>query len=264
MKLNITNSAVTDLPTNGEWVFIQSAVGDIDVTFVTETANRTITIGQGEMIKMSFKGLQFQARGTNQEIQFRLGFGEYTPNITAVTSTIIDQIKQPVEISGISSALSVQRIADPVAVSAIADPVAVSAIADPVAVSAIADPVAVSAIAEPVVVAGVASVVEVETVAPVEMIDNVGAAFKSNDYLVSAGSYVDIPERDRSQIMFQNVGENETRCRVSNADAQTPSGMWLIGGGSLFGESPILRTKAALRVWNTSTSDAVITVNEVY
>ncbi|WP_417552872.1 hypothetical protein [Marinomonas fungiae] len=282
MKILVPANSVSTFPVTGEYLFIESATSEVEVTWQTDNGAVTGRLQQGATIHMMYTSLSFNGLGVAQEIEIRAGFGQYTPPITAVTSTIIDQIKKPIAVSSIEQALkldtvttplnvasiaepvAVASIAEPVAVSAIAEPVAVAAIAEPVAVAAIAEPVAVASIAEPVVVAGVASVVEVEAVSPVEVVDQTGTAFKSNDYVVLAGSFIDVPARDRSQIIFQSVGENETRCRVSDTDAQAPEGMWLIGGGSLFGESPILRTKAALRVWNTSSSDAVITVNEVY
>ncbi len=274
MKLNITNSAVTDLPTGGEWIFIQSAVGDIDVTFVGDSISRTITIGQGEMIEMPYTGLQFQARGGDQEIEFRIGWGKYTPNITAVTSTLIESIKDPVQVSSINSAVAVSGITNEVAVSGITNEVAVSGITNEVAVSGIANEVAVSGITNEVAVSGITNEVAVSGITnevavsgitnAVKVTDTTGDSFISTDYTVPAESYIDIPTRDRAQVFFQSLGKNLTRCRVSDTTAIEASGLWLVGGGEMFGESPILRTKAALRIWNTSDSDAVITVNEVY
>ncbi|MFT2112174.1 hypothetical protein [Marinomonas sp. 2405UD68-3] len=265
MKLNISNSSVTDLPNSGEWLFIQSALGDIDVTFVHDSKSRTITIGQGEMIEMPYTGLQFQARGSTQEIQFRIGWGKYTPNITAVTSTIIDQIKKPIEISGVNSELNVKSIADSVTVKEISEAVEVSKINDAVTVKEISEAVEVSKINDAVTVKEISEAVEVSKITEnVKTVEQIRESFVSTDYPVLANSFIDVPARDRSQIMFQNMGENETRCRVSDADALAASGLWLIGGGSLFGESPILRTKSAFRIWNTSDVESMITVNEVF
>ncbi|WP_067101828.1 hypothetical protein [Marinomonas atlantica] len=272
MKVNVFQGLPVDVSNSGEWLFIRSAVGDMDVTFYSADGGpiKTVTLGQGEKLELSFSRIQIQSRSGDQLIDIRIGWGKYTPNMTAITSTLIQSIVQPVRISGIDSAIAianpvtVSSITDPVVVSSITDPVVIQSISDPVVIESVTNPVTVSSITAPVVVAGIASTVDVEVVTPVEVVDMTGTAFLSTDYTIPANDYIDIPARDRSQIIFQNMSESTTKCRVSDTAETEAVGMWVIGGGSLFGESPILRTKSALRIWNTSSSDAVVTVTEVY
>ena len=262
MKILVPANSASSYPVSGDYLFISSAVGNVEVTWQTEDGPVTGQMGQGETIQMRYTSLSFSGLGNAQEIDIRADYGQYTPPLSAITSTVIDQIRNSVRISSIESAVNVEKINQPVSVSKIDTAVAVSGINTAVAVSQIDKAVAVSGIESSVLVSGIESVVSVEGEVSVEGLNS--AAFRSNDYLVPAGGSVDVPAYDRNQILFQSVGENLTRCRISNTDASEPSGLWLIGGGDLFGESPVLRTEAALRIWNTSDVDAVITVNEVY
>ncbi|WP_067096776.1 DUF3060 domain-containing protein [Marinomonas atlantica] len=274
MKLQVTESAVSDLTARGEYVFVERAVGSLYVTFVKDGQSKTTEISQGEQLRGSFDSIQFQAKETSQEIEFRIGWGEFTPNITAVTSTqiagindavTVQKIIEQVTVSGIASEVAVSGITNEVAVSGITNEVAVSGITNEVAVSGITNEVAVSGITNEVAVSGITNEVAVSGITnAVTVTDNTGDSFVSTDYTVLANDYIDIPARDRSQIVFQNMSESTTKCRVSDTAETEAVGMWVIGGGSLFGESPILRTKSALRIWNTSSVDAVVTVTEVY
>lgn len=262
MKISVPANSASSYPVSGDYLFISSAVGNVEVTWQTENGPVTGQMGQGETIQMRYTSLSFSGLGNAQEIDIRAGYGQYTPPLSAITSTVIDQIRNSVRISSIESAVGVEKINQPVSVSQIDTAVAVSGINTPVAVSKINAAVAVSGIESPLLVSGIESTVDVTGEVGVDGLN--GAAFRSNDYLIPVGGYVNIPANDRNQIIFQSLGENLTRCRISNTDATEAGGLWLIGGGDLFGESPILRTKAALRVWNISENEAVITVNEVY
>ncbi|WP_028302984.1 hypothetical protein [Oceanospirillum maris] len=246
MKINIFSSHKTPVPASGEYIFIRNATGDVDVTFRLPGREQTVTMGQGETLHIAFESLEFQARGADQEIDVRMGFGRYTPPMSAITSSIIEQIQRPVDVTGSS-----------VAVSSTVD-VTGSA----VEVSGTVD-VTGSAVEVSGTVDVTSSVVSIDNLPAVQTVSDRDQQIVFADHTITAGSYVDIAARPGRQVIgIQVTGTDKTTCRISNPSAATAAGVRLIGGGDFVGWLE-LQTAAAVRVWSPD-HDVDLSVMEAF
>lgn len=233
MKINIFNSYKTPVPASGEYIFIRNATGDVDVTFRLSDREQTVTMGQGETLHISYDSVEFQARGADQEIDFRMGFGRYTPPMSAITSSIIEQIQRPVDVTGSSVAVSGTADVSGSTVDASGSTVIVSGTAD----------------VSGSVVDASGSVVSVDNLPAVQTVSDQDQQIVFADHTITAGNYVDIAARPGRQVLgIQVTGVDKTTCRISSTAAATAEGLCLIGGGDFVGWLE-LKTAAAVRVW---------------
>jgi len=221
MKIQVYSDFFTPIPVKGQFLHIKVATGDIEVKFSEQVRFK---LSAGETVEINFDGLEFKASTGDQEIEIRTGWGKFQPSITAVTSTAIERINQPVSVTGST-----------VAITGTADVSGSS-----VEVSGVAD------------VSG--STIEVK--------GQRSASVAGSEITITAGSSAVIPENtSRSRLILQNDSVAVTKCRVTDSAAVAPSGLFLIGGDGMIA-TEILKTTAALKIWNTSTTDAVIALFE--
>lgn len=232
MKIQALAGYFVPLPGKGEYLHIKDAVGDVTIKFSDRISFK---MSAGETVHLPFEGLEFKV-SANQEIDVRTGFGQFQPSISAVTATKLDSIRDPVSVTG---SVSMTGTADVSGSS-------VDVSGSTVAVSGTAD------VSGSVVTMG----------GPVEVKGNRSASAVGSEITITAGSSVVIPENaNRSRLILQNDSEVVTKCRVTDSAALAPSGLFLIGGDGMMA-TEILQTTAALKIWNTSTTDAVIALFE--
>ena len=229
MKVQIYSDFFTPIPLKGQYLHIKVATGDVEVKFSDQVRFK---LSAGETVELAFDGLEFRSDTDNQEIEIRTGWGKFQPSISAITSTAIERINQPVSVTGST-----------VAITGTADVSGSS-----VTVSGTAD------------VSG--SAVTATVNGAVEVIGNRSASVVGSEITIPASGSASIAARtNRSRIILQNDSEVLTKCRVTEAGAVAATGLRLIGGDGMLGEQ-ILQTTAELKVWNTSASEAVISIFE--
>lgn len=223
MKVQIFSDFFIPVPLKGQYLHIKVATGDVEVKFSDQVRFK---LSAGETVELNFDGLEFRSDTDNQEIEIRTGWGKFQPSITAVTSTAIERINQPVSVTGST-----------VAITGTAD---VS--------GSVVD------------VSG--STVTATVNGAVEVIGNRSASVIGSEITIPASGSASIAARtNRSRIILQNDSEVLTKCRVTEAGAVAATGLRLIGGDGMLGEQ-ILQTTAELKVWNTSDTEATVSIFE--
>ncbi|MBB1485920.1 hypothetical protein [Oceanospirillum sediminis] len=236
MRVNIYSDFFTPVPVKGQYLHIKIASGDVEVRFSDQTR---LKLSAGETIEIAFDGLEFKSGDSDQEIEIRTGWGKFQPAITAITSTAIERINRPVDVTGSTVAITGQADVTGSKVDVSGSAVTVSGSVD---------------------VSG--STLNANVNGAVEVVGSRSASVIGAEITIPPSGSASIAARNnRSRIILQNDSEALTKCRVTEADAVSPYGLRLIGGDGMMGEQ-ILRTTAALKIWNTSETVAVISIFE--
>lgn len=242
MKVEIpaNSQVVVNLP-SVDWLYLYRATGTIQIEAGDSVgqSRRTAVMRQGQVIEASgISRLLISSDSGAQTIELQTGFGRFQPAVEAVTSTVISEISAPVTLAA-GSQVSVTGTAD-VSGSTVVIGHIVDVSGSVVSVSGTAD------------VSG----------STVEVAGQRAASVSGSEITVTAGQSVTIAANvNRSRIILQNDSDQLTKCRVSHGSAVAATGLRLIGGEGMLGEQ-ILQTTAALKIWNTSATDAVISVFE--
>ena len=228
MKLQVYTDSPVRLSKPMRYLYLVVAVGMIQVTWEEGGRRNTEVLRPGAQLKhRMMENVELTAVTQDQEIEIDTGMvDDYMPPITARTSTLIERINQPVSVTG-----STVEIAGKADVS-----------------GSVVD------------VSG--STVTATVNGAVEVIGNRSASVASSEITIPASGSASIAARtNRSRIILQNDSVTLTKCRVTEAGAVAATGLRLIGGDGMLGEQ-ILQTTAELKVWNTSDTEATVSIFE--
>lgn len=85
MEVQIYCCSVVDYVATGEWVLIESALENVDVSFIgVNGEKKTVEMAHGEKITLPFVGLQLRSKGDDQVISIRTGWGDLTPSKVSI------------------------------------------------------------------------------------------------------------------------------------------------------------------------------------
>ncbi|WP_417790785.1 hypothetical protein [Terasakiella pusilla] len=228
MEVQIYCCSTVDYVAAGEWVFIEGATEEVEVTFVDQQGGKkTVEMFVGDKVALPFVGLHLRSKGDNQVIKLRTGWGDFTPS--QVPS--IMQALRKLEAENAEDAEDEETPPDPQMQYMCVD------------------------VTSPV------PNLEKQTESMWSKDIEIPANDSATIALWSARYDMDIKV---SKVLIQNASETLTRCRIRDPeDSGSIGGLWLVGGGGSIGQIDWFDVGSigTLNVYNESNETALISVN---